>query len=136
MARPCPLPSEKAASNFAVLPAVADPPAVGGDGPSCSSGPEVGGDLRATPINLELGNAWQMVAGTDCDENGQIGDLEHLEALLESSPDVAGPMLMGALVRLRAALQQIPRTADAMQEVCIPAADAVLLSRSVLRGLR
>ena len=45
-------------------------------------------------------------------------------------------MLMGALVRLRAALQMIPRDADAMRPVVIPAVDAVLLSRSVMRGLR
>ena len=44
--------------------------------------------------------------------------------------------LLGAMVRLRAALQEIPRDADAMQPVMIPAVDAVLLSRSVMRGLR
>ena len=82
------------------------------------------------------GSAWQLVAGTDPDEHGQVESLEHLEHLLKTSPEVAGPMLMGALVRLRAALQLIPRDADPMKEVCIRACDAVLLSRSVLRGLR
>ena len=82
------------------------------------------------------GSAWQLVAGTDPDEHGRVESLEHLEHLLKTSPEVAGPMLMGALVRLRAALQLIPRDADPLKEVCIPACDAVLLSRSVLRGLR
>lgn len=82
------------------------------------------------------GNAWQLVAGVDVDERGEVESLEHLDHLLRESPEVAGPMLMGALVRLRAALQGIPRDADALQPVCIPATDAVLLSRSVLRGLR
>ena len=88
-------------------------------------------------MELELsGTAWQLVAGVDVDEHGEVQTLEHLEELLETSPAVAGPMLMGALVRLRAALQMIPRGADAEHPVLITAADAVLLSRSVLRGLR
>ena len=95
------------------------------------------GGISGFSNDLELsGTAWQMVAGTDGDEHGQVENLEHLQALLETSPDVVGPMLMGALVRLRAALQQIPRDADAMHPVMVPACDAVLLSRSVMRGLR
>ena len=48
-------------------------------------------------------------AATDPDEHGQVESLEHLEHLLKSSPELARPMLMGALEQL---------------------------SRSVLRGLR
>ena len=95
----------------------------------------IGGGGFTNDVELS-GTAWQMVAGTDGDEHGQVENLEHLQALLETSPEVVGPMLMGALVRLRAALQQIPRDADAMHPVMVPACDAVLLSRSVLRGLR
>ena len=116
-----------------------DPPDEMGRGPLSQPAPAAGldGGIGATQINLELsGTAWQMVAGTDADEHGQVENLEHLQALLEASPEVVGPMLMGSLVRLRAALQQIPRDADAMQPVVIPAIDAVLLSRSVLGGLR
>ena len=116
-----------------------DPPDEMGRGPLSQPAPAAGldGGIGATQINLELsGTAWQMVAGTDADEHGQVEALEHLQALLEASPEVVGPMLMGSLVRLRAALQQIPRDADAMQPVVIPAIDAVLLSRSVLGGLR
>ena len=88
-------------------------------------------------MELELsGTAWQLVAGVDHGEHGEIESLEHLEHLLETSPAVAGPMLMGTLVRLRAALQLLPRDASADHPVLITAADAVLLSRSVLRGLR
>jgi len=65
-----------------------------------------------------------------------VESLEHLEHLLETSPEVAGPMLLGVLVRLRAALKQLPRDAAADHPVLISATDAVLLSRSVLRGLR
>ncbi len=55
---------------------------------------------------------------------------------MELELELAGPMLMGTLVRLRAALKQIPRDADADHPVLITATDAVLLSRSVMRGLR
>ena len=116
-----------------------DPPDEMGRGPLSQPAPAAGleGGIGATQMTLELsGTAWQMVAGTDADEHGQVENLEHLQALLEASPEVIGPMLMGSLVRLRAALQQIPRDADAMQPVVIPAIDAVLLSRSVLGGLR
>ena len=93
--------------------------------------------FNVQPFDLDLcGTAWQLVAGTDAHERGEVETLEHLQSLLENSPEVAGPMLMGALVRLRAALQMIPRDADAMRPVVIPAVDAVLLSRSVMRGLR
>ena len=88
-------------------------------------------------MDLEFtGTAWQLVAGTDHQEAGGVESLEHLQHLLETSPEVAGPMLMGTLVRLRAALQLIPRDAAADHPVLISAVDAVLLSRSVLRGLR
>ena len=88
-------------------------------------------------MELELtGTAWQLVAGTDHHENGEVESLEHLEHLLKTSPEVAGPMLMAVLVKLRAALKQIPRDGDADHPVLITAADAVVLSRSVLRGLR
>ncbi len=97
--------------------------------------PAVGGNGFSNDLELS-GTAWQMVAGTDGDERGHVENLEHLQALLESSPEIVGPMLLGAVVRLRAALQQIPRDADAMHPVTVPACDAVLLTRSVLRGLR
>ncbi len=116
-----------------------DPPEESGRASLSSPAPAAGldGGIGATPMNVELnGTAWQMVAGTDADEHGQVETLEHLQHLLETSPEVVGPMLMGALVRLRAALQQIPRDADAMHPVAVPACDAVLLTRSVLRGLR
>ena len=96
----------------------------------------IGGDAGA-PNDLQLsGTAWQLVAGTDVDEFGHVETLEHLEHLLAASPEMAGPALLGALVRLRAALQQLPRDADASHPVVVPAVDAVMLSRSVLRGLR
>ena len=116
-----------------------DPPEESGRASLSSPAPAAGldGGVGATPMNVELnGTAWQMVAGTDADEHGQVETLEHLQHLLETSPEVVGPMLMGALVRLRAALQQIPRDADAMHPITVPACDAVLLTRSVLRGLR
>lgn len=117
-----------------------DPPAEVGAGalpsqPVPAAG--LGGGTGATPMELELsGTAWQLVAGTDHHEHGGVESLEHLQHLLETSPEVAGPMLMGTLVRLRAALKQIPRDADADHPVFITATDAVLLSRSVMRGLR
>ena len=122
-----------------LIPLSGDPPDEMGRGPLSQPAPAAGldGGIGATQMNLELsGTAWQMVAGTDADEHGQVETLEHLQALLEASPEVIGPMLMGSLVRLRAALQQIPRDADAMQPVVIPAIDAVLPSRSALGGLR
>ena len=95
----------------------------------------IGGDGGFTNELGLSGTSWQMVAGTDGDERGPVENLQHLQTLLESSPEIVGPMLLGAVVRLRTALQQIPRDADAMHPVTVPACDAVLLSRSVLKGL-
>ena len=92
--------------------------------------------IPSNPFAKNGGTAWQLVAGTDAHERGEVETLEHLQSLLENSPEVAGPMLMGALVRLRAALQQILRDADAMRPVVIPAVDVVLLCHSVMRGLQ
>ncbi|WP_198002466.1 hypothetical protein [Synechococcus sp. CC9605] len=118
-----------------------DPPAEVGAGALPSQPVPVaglgGGTTEATPMELELrGTAWQLVAGTDHHEHGEVESLEHLQHLLETSPEVAGSMLLGSIVRLRAALKQIPRDADADHPIFITATDAVLLSRSVMRGLR
>ena len=117
-----------------------DPPAEKGAGallsqPAPAAG--LGGGTEANQMELELsGTAWQMVAGVGTDEHGQVENLEHLEHLLDTSPEVAGPMLLGTLVRLRAALQLIPRDAETDRPVLITATDAVLLTRMALRGLR
>ena len=121
-----------------LLLAVVDPPATEtGASPERAPAAGLGGGTGATPMELELsGTAWQLVAPTDHHEHGEVESLEHLQHLLETSPEVAGPMLLGVLVRLRAALKQLPRDAAADHPVLISATDAVLLSRSVLRGLR
>ena len=49
--------------------AVADPPAVGGVGISCSDGPDAGGSIGATPMTIKL-------QGVSCE--GQAQDLAEL----------------------------------------------------------
>ena len=52
----------------------------------------IGGGGFTNDVELS-GTAWQMVAGTDGDERGQVENLEHLQSLLETSPEVVGTML-------------------------------------------
>jgi len=81
-----------------------------------------------------IGTAWQVVAGEHAGSG--IEELDHLEAVLDESPRLAGPMMLSTIVRLREALNQIPKDASTTHPVMITAMDAVLLSRSVLKGLR
>lgn len=78
--------------------------------------------------------AW-MVA-IEADSNDPIGDIAHLEHLLQSSNVAEGAMLFQTLHRLREALAtQVTRSSDAHAPVTITAMDAVLLSRVLLKRL-
>ena len=78
--------------------------------------------------------AW-MVA-IEADSNDPIGDIAHLEHLLQSSSGAEGAMLFQTLHRLREALAtQVTKASDAHAPVTITAMDAVLLSRVLLKRL-
>ena len=55
------------------------------------------------------GSAWQIVAGNDGGYGNGIEELGDLQDQLDAFPHLAGPMMLGTIVRLRAALDQIPR---------------------------
>ena len=87
---------------------------------------------------LDLANAMRhagMVA-IEADSNDPIGDIAHLEHLLQSSKVAEGAMLFQTLHRLREALAtQVTKASDAHTPVTITAMDAVLLSRVLLKRL-
>ena len=78
--------------------------------------------------------AW-MVA-IEAESNDPIGDIAHLEHLLQSSSVAEGAMLFQTLHRLSEALAtQVTRSSDAHAPVTITAMDAVLLSRVLFKRL-
>jgi len=118
------------------IPRQADPPLDGGASISAGDHAAAGGcsgfPIPESPPRL---NAWQLVTGSEISEDGTIEDLEHLQALLERSPEIEGPMILGAMVRLRAALSALPAETAAEAPVSLPACDLVLIARALLRKL-
>lgn len=117
-----------------------DPPEVldtggGGEGQVPVETAAIGGDGGfPNPSPLVDDAAW-MVA-IEADSNDPIGDIAHLEHLLQSSTMAEGAMLFQTLHRLREALAtQVTKASDAHAPVTITAMDAVLLSRVLLKRL-
>ena len=72
----------------------------------------------------------------EADNTDPIGDIAHLEDLLQTSTVAEGAMLFQTLHRLREALAtQVTKASDADAPVSITAMDAVLLSRVLLKRL-
>ena len=93
-----------------------------------------GGTGFPNPSPLVDDAAW-MVA-IEADDADPIGDIAHLEHLLQSSSVAEGAMLFQTLHRLREALAtQVTKASDAHAPVTITAMDAVLLSRVLLKRL-
>ena len=96
--------------------------------------PAVGGNGFPNPSPVVDDAAW-MVA-IEADSNDPIGDIAHLEHLLQSSTVAEGAMLFQTLHRLREALAtQVTKASDSHAPVTITAMDAVLLSRVLLKRL-
>ena len=105
-----------------------------------------GDDLRArveitappsgfsNPSAIAEDSAW--LTAIEADSTDPIGDIAHLEHLLQSSSVAEGAMLFQTLHRLREALAtQVTKASDAHTPVTITAMDAVLLSRVLLKRL-
>ena len=93
-----------------------------------------GGTGFPNPSPLVDDAAW-MVA-IEADDADPIGDIAHLEHLLQSSSVAEGAMLFQTLHRLREALAtQVTKASDAHAPVTITGMDAVLLSRGLLKRL-
>ena len=87
--------------------------------------------LPSTPID---DSAWCVAI--EADQPEPIGDIAHLEHLLQTNKQAEGAMLFQTLHRLREALAtQVKRSSDADTPVAITAMDAVLLSRLLLKRL-
>ena len=72
----------------------------------------------------------------EADNTDPIGDITHLEDLLQTSTVAEGAMLFQTLHRLREALAtKVSKASDADAPVSITAMDAVLLSRVLLKRL-
>ena len=96
-----------------------------------TAGGGTGFPIPSTPVDDA---AW-MVA-IEADSTDPIGDIAHLEHLLQSSNVAEGGMLFQTLHRLREALAtQVTKASDAHAPVTITAMDAVLLSRVLLKRL-
>lgn len=96
-------------------------PAIGGNGFS----------LPSTPID---DSAWCVAI--EADQPEPVGDIAHLEHLLQTNKQAEGAMLFQTLHRLREALAtQVKRSSDADTPISITAMDAVLLSRLLLKRL-
>ncbi len=79
-------------------------------------------------------SAWCTVI--EADQPEPVGDIRHLEHLLQTNRQAEGAMLFQTLTRLREALAtQLTRDSDAEAPVSITAMDAVLLSRLLLKRL-
>ena len=90
--------------------------------------PAAGASGFPNPSPLVDDAAWMVTI--EADSNDPIGDIAHLEHLLQSSTEAEGAMLFQTLHRLREALAtQATKTSDTHAPVTISAMDAVLLSR-------
>ena len=118
---------------------VVDPPTVditprGSDEDRAPVESATGGSGFPNPSPVVDDAAW-MVA-IEADDADPIGDIAHLEHLLQSSSVAEGAMLFQTLHRLREALAtQVTKASDAHAPVTITAMDAVLLSRVLLKRL-
>ena len=115
--------------------ASADPPQPLGAGIGADVTAAVGGcsgfSLPTTPVD---DSAWCSVI--EADQPEPVGDIAHLEHLLQTNKQAEGAMLFMTLHRLREALAtQVKRSSDADTPISITAMDAVLLSRLLLKRL-
>ena len=109
-------------------------PAFGGGAERAPDDSAAGGSGFPNPSPVVEDAAW-MVA-IEADNTDPIGDIAHLEHLLQSSSVAEGAMLFQTLHRLREALAtQVTKASDAHSPVSISAMDAVLLSRVLLKRL-
>lgn len=117
-------------------PSTVDPPVPvpGGGTERALVEPAVGGNGFPNPSPLVDEAAW-MVA-IEADDNDPVGDIAHLEFLIQNNRAAEGAMRFQTLSRLREVLAtQITRSSSADTPVTITAMDAVLLSRLLLQRL-
>ena len=80
--------------------------------------------------------AWSLVLGDGPANEEALGDLRHLQHLLEEYPEAEPAMQLQVLNQLRAALNQVGLDADAETPVAVPAWVLVLAARKLTRALR
>ena len=98
--------------------------------------PAADGGISGFPNPSPLVDDAAWCVAIEADNTDQIGDIAHLEHLLQSSNVAEGAMLFQTLHRLREALAtQVTKASDADAPVSITAMDAVLLSRVLLKRL-
>ncbi len=120
-----------------VIGSLVDPPLVlpggvrEGTNESAADGGVSGFPLPSKPVD---DSAWCSVI--EADQPEPVGDIAHLEHLLQTNKQAEGAMLFMTLHRLREALAtQVTRSSDSDTPVSITAMDAVLLSRLLLKRL-
>ena len=102
-----------------------------GTGALAADGGISGFPIPSTPVD---DSAWCTVI--EADQPEAVGDIAHLEHLLQTNKQAEGAMLFQTLHRLREALAtQVKRSSDADTPISITAMDAVLLSRLLLKRL-
>ena len=115
--------------------ASADPPkplgAGIGAGVTAADGGNSGFSLPFTPVDDS-----PLCVAIEADQSEPVGDIAHLEHLLQTNQQAEGVMLFQTLHLLREALAtQVKRSSDANTLLSITAMDAVLLSRLLLKRL-
>ena len=118
-----------------VIASAAPPAPMGAGATSADATAAIGGDggfsLPSKPVD---DSAWCAVI--EADQPEPVGDIRHLEHLLQTNKQAEGAALFQTLHRLREALAtQLTRDSDAEAPVMITAMDAVLLSRLLLKRL-
>ena len=118
-----------------VIASAAPPSPQGAGEQSADATAAIGGDGGfPLPSKPAEDSAWCAVI--EADQPEPVGDIRHLEHLLQTNQQAEGAMLFQTLTRLREALAtQLTRDSDAEAPVMITAMDAVLLSRLLLKRL-
>lgn len=80
--------------------------------------------------------AWALVLGEGAEAEDGLGDLRHLQHLLQTYPESEGAMQLQCLNQLRAALNRVDLSNDANTPVVLPAWVVALAARKLARALR
>ena len=104
-------------------------------GPGGSVGTVAPGAVPPEPVEI-TDPAWALVLGEGAEAEEQLGDLRHLQHLLQTYPQSEGAMQLQCLNQLRAALNQVDLSHDSDTPIAVPAWVLVLAARKLTRALR
>ena len=80
--------------------------------------------------------AWSLVTGKGSEAEDPLGDLRHLQHLLDAYPQGEGAMVLQAMGEIRSALNRVGLDDDAHTPIAVPAWVLVMAARKLTRALR